>query len=126
MPAAKTKAVSTPKGSARGQAKLSFPSKKASPVAPSKPAKAAAEKSTAQAHAEVCAEAPRPPALDKHSEDVLRKFDLNPSFGPCQSMKRLDRWKRASKLGKNPPDEVFEILNRLKPHYEESILHGRV
>lgn len=44
-------------------------------------------------------------------DKLLRQFDLNSSYGPCAGISRLDRWRRAEKLGKNPPEEVLDILN---------------
>lgn len=38
--------------------------------------------------------------------DILRVFDMTAKYGPCVGISRLDRWKRAQKLGLEPPDEV--------------------
>jgi hypothetical protein len=51
-----------------------------------------------------------------HSQDmnriqhILRVFDLDPAYGPCLGMSRLERWERAEKLGDEPPMEIKEIL----------------
>lgn len=67
-----------------------------------------------------------------HAEDqnrvhhILRAFDLDPTFGPCLGMTRLERWKRANSLGEDPPKEVYDILlsqqGVLKGEYRESCL----
>jgi DNA polymerase delta subunit 4 len=41
---------------------------------------------------------------------ILRNFDLTPKYGPCVGISRLDRYKRAEKMGLKPPTEVLEIL----------------
>jgi DNA polymerase delta subunit 4 len=41
---------------------------------------------------------------------ILRNFDLTPKYGPCVGISRLDRYKRAEKMGLKPPAEVLEIL----------------
>lgn len=41
---------------------------------------------------------------------ILRNFDLSPKYGPCVGMTRLDRYRRAEKMGLNPPVEVLQIL----------------
>ncbi|UZJ54079.1 hypothetical protein CBS101457_003399 [Exobasidium rhododendri] len=43
-------------------------------------------------------------------EHILRVFDLDPAYGPCLGMSRLERWERAEKLGDEPPSEIKEIL----------------
>ncbi|KAH7306399.1 hypothetical protein KP509_22G009400 [Ceratopteris richardii] len=49
----------------------------------------------------------------QYTEDILCQFDMNMVYGPCIGMTRLERWERASRLGKNPPVEVKEILDHL-------------
>ncbi|PKI83349.1 hypothetical protein MVES1_002506 [Malassezia vespertilionis] len=44
-------------------------------------------------------------------EQMLRVFDLNPKYGPCSGLTRLERWKRAEELGEEPPSELAVILN---------------
>lgn len=39
--------------------------------------------------------------------DILRVFDMTAKYGPCVGISRLDRWKRAQKLGLEPPEEVI-------------------
>jgi DNA polymerase delta subunit 4 len=41
---------------------------------------------------------------------ILRNFDLTPRYGPCVGISRLDRYRRAEKMGLKPPVEVLEIL----------------
>lgn len=59
---------------------------------------------------------------------ILRTFDLDPAYGPCLGLTRLERWTRAKELGEEPPVEVYEILNtkdgRLKAEYRENCLAG--
>ena len=43
-------------------------------------------------------------------ELILRVFDLNPTYGPCMGLTRLERWDRAKALGHDPPDEIRHIL----------------
>ncbi|WFD22312.1 hypothetical protein MEQU1_000980 [Malassezia equina] len=43
-------------------------------------------------------------------EHILRVFDLNPAYGPCMGMTRLERWHRAQEIGENPPEPVRDIL----------------
>lgn len=42
--------------------------------------------------------------------EELRKFDLDSSFGPSIDSFRLDRWKRAHKLGLDPPPHIKELI----------------
>jgi DNA polymerase delta subunit 4 len=41
---------------------------------------------------------------------ILRNFDLSPKYGPCVGISRIDRYKRAEKMGLKPPIEVLKIL----------------
>jgi DNA polymerase delta subunit 4 len=41
---------------------------------------------------------------------ILRNFDLTPRYGPCVGISRLDRYRRAEKMGLKPPIEVLQIL----------------
>ncbi|KAL1597962.1 hypothetical protein SLS60_008450 [Paraconiothyrium brasiliense] len=43
-------------------------------------------------------------------EKILRKFDMTGEFGPCVGIARLKRWKRAQRLGLEPPVEVLAVL----------------
>ncbi|KAF1964584.1 hypothetical protein BU23DRAFT_561781 [Bimuria novae-zelandiae CBS 107.79] len=43
-------------------------------------------------------------------EKILRKFDMTGQFGPCVGIARLKRWKRAHRLGLEPPIEVLAVL----------------
>jgi DNA polymerase delta subunit 4 len=51
--------------------------------------------------------------LDPESTRVLTQFDLDPSFGPGLHITRLERWRRAERLGLNPPENVKSILQGL-------------
>ncbi|KAI1372280.1 hypothetical protein F4677DRAFT_432946 [Hypoxylon crocopeplum] len=46
------------------------------------------------------------------AERVLRYWDVSSQYGPCVGISRVKRWKRAEKLGLNPPLEVLAILRR--------------
>ncbi|KAH7063384.1 DNA polymerase delta, subunit 4-domain-containing protein [Macrophomina phaseolina] len=43
-------------------------------------------------------------------EKVLREFDTSGQYGPCIGSARIKRWKRAHRLGLNPPIEVLAVL----------------
>ncbi|GAC93361.1 DNA polymerase delta subunit 4 [Pseudozyma hubeiensis SY62] len=43
-------------------------------------------------------------------QQILRVFDLDPNFGPCMGMSRLERWQRAKDLELDPPQEIHDIL----------------
>lgn len=43
-------------------------------------------------------------------EKVLREWDMRGEYGPCIGIARLKRWKRAHRLGLNPPIEVLAVL----------------
>jgi len=63
------------------------------------------------------------------TERVLRQFDLEPKFGPCTGMTRLERWQRADRFGLNPPDHIKELLmaNEGNPGgREECLWTGRI
>lgn len=47
-------------------------------------------------------------------EKVLRHFDLSSQYGPCIGITRLNRWKRASKLGLKPPVEVLAVVLQME------------
>ncbi|KAF9762151.1 hypothetical protein IL306_003528 [Fusarium sp. DS 682] len=44
------------------------------------------------------------------SEKILRYFDVSSQYGPCIGMPRMKRWKRAERMGLNPPVEVLAVL----------------
>jgi DNA polymerase delta subunit 4 len=52
-------------------------------------------------------------AIDKVIER-LKQFDLNYDYGPCIGITRLERWKRANKLGLNPDRIILIILTSEK------------
>ncbi|KAK5772774.1 hypothetical protein PVK06_049069 [Gossypium arboreum] len=43
-------------------------------------------------------------------EQLLRQFDMNMAYGPCVGITRLDQWKRAQRMGLNPPKEIESLL----------------
>ncbi|EUC50727.1 hypothetical protein COCMIDRAFT_81229 [Bipolaris oryzae ATCC 44560] len=43
-------------------------------------------------------------------DKVLREFDMSAHYGPCTGIARLKRWKRAQRLGLEPPVEVLAVL----------------
>lgn len=57
-----------------------------------------------------------PPSKSVHIDhedrvhQILRVFDLDPNYGPCMGMSRLERWQRAKDLDLDPPQEVYDIL----------------
>ncbi|XAO27001.1 hypothetical protein I312_105842 [Cryptococcus bacillisporus CA1280] len=59
---------------------------------------------------------------------ILRVFDMTAKYGPCVGISRLDRWKRAQKLGLEPPEEICMILTTQQgqedPSYRENVLNG--
>ncbi|PKS07020.1 hypothetical protein jhhlp_005617 [Lomentospora prolificans] len=44
------------------------------------------------------------------SEQILRYFDVSSQYGPSIGINRTRRWKRAERLGLNPPIEVLAVL----------------
>ncbi|KAI1644105.1 DNA polymerase delta, subunit 4-domain-containing protein [Daldinia loculata] len=46
------------------------------------------------------------------AEKVLRYWDVSSQYGPCVGITRMKRWKRAEKLGLNPPLEVLAVLQK--------------
>ena len=71
------------------------------------------------------------PADAEHErlEDLMRQFDLNPEYGPCVGITRLERWERAQRLGKMPPAEVKAYLTdpaiiRQIPTINYNLWHG--
>lgn len=41
---------------------------------------------------------------------LLNLFDMKVEYGPCTGLTRLDRWKRAKKLHKDPPELIERVL----------------
>jgi DNA polymerase delta subunit 4 len=68
----------------------------------------------------------RPQKLTERELQLLHCFDLNPSLGPCMSISRSQRWLRAHRLGKQPPREVMDVIERVGADADVSILEGRV
>lgn len=44
---------------------------------------------------------------------MLRSFDYQVKYGPSYGLTRMQRWKRAEKLGLFPPLTIFEILDSM-------------
>lgn len=47
-------------------------------------------------------------------EKILRHFDLSSQYGPCIGVTRVNRWKRANKLGLKPPIEVLAVALQME------------
>ncbi|KAF5018033.1 hypothetical protein F66182_10007 [Fusarium sp. NRRL 66182] len=65
------------------------------------------------------------------SEKVLRYFDVSSQYGPCIGMPRMKRWKRADRLGLNPPVQVLAVLlkeeskgNKIETAHMDEILNS--
>lgn len=59
-------------------------------------------------------------------EKILRHFDLSGQYGSCIGITRLNRWKRANKLGLEPPLEVMAVLLREAEGHGPSKSTGKV
>ena len=47
------------------------------------------------------------------NEILLRKFDLDITYGPCGGLSRKARWQRAQQLQLDPPQHVWDILQQI-------------
>lgn len=60
-------------------------------------------------------------------EQVLKLFDFMSEYGPTGGISRLERWNRAEKLGKQPPQLIKQILltkeGQNDPKYSQSYLY---
>jgi len=60
-------------------------------------------------------------------EIILRKFDMDPQYGPCAGLSRLDRWRRAKSLGMDPPQYILDLLtcgsDTVEAPEQESLWH---
>eukprot|EP00294_Goniomonas_avonlea_P016986 CAMPEP_0114540034 /NCGR_PEP_ID=MMETSP0114-20121206/551_1 /TAXON_ID=31324 /ORGANISM="Goniomonas sp, Strain m" /LENGTH=145 /DNA_ID=CAMNT_0001724167 /DNA_START=24 /DNA_END=461 /DNA_ORIENTATION=- len=61
---------------------------------------------------------PKSPVLTPEQKELLHRFDVNASYGPCSSLSRLARWNRAHKLGLNPSNDVKLLLDSLHSNHE--------
>jgi DNA polymerase delta subunit 4 len=50
-------------------------------------------------------------------EVLLRKFDLMNAFGPCIGITRMDRYQRALRMGKSPPEYILSLLQARDAHH---------
>lgn len=57
-------------------------------------------------------------------EQLLRKFDMEPMYGPCRGLNREERWRRAHAMGLCPPAEVMAAL-QLNPQNSMSVFDQR-
>eukprot|EP01135_Chromosphaera_perkinsii_P001014 Nk52_evm28s156 gene=Nk52_evmTU28s156 len=57
---------------------------------------------------------------------LLKGFDLDPKYGPCIGISRLQRWDRAERSGLNPPKKVRSLIeaNEKNPEYSENLWNG--
>lgn len=58
-----------------------------------------------------------------NAEQLLRRFDLEPKYGPCCGVSRSERWERAQRLGIDPPPAGLKALEVSRE--ERSILDQR-
>ena len=67
--------------------------------------------------------------LDKMSatevEKLLRGFDLDPTYGPCVGITRLERWERALVLEMEPPPLVKEVVECDVAALNQPLWHGQ-
>lgn len=63
-----------------------------------------------------------PGSWDNVNDDeiLLRLFDMNQEYGPCTGVTRKQRWLRAQKFNKNPPQNIMDMLK--KPSTKETSL----
>jgi len=54
-------------------------------------------------------------------EKILRHFDLSMQYGPAIGITRLNRWKRAHRMGFNPPVEVLAVVLQME---DEALAKG--
>eukprot|EP01053_Blabericola_migrator_P005573 Blabericola_migrator_1__5572@NODE_2837_length_2297_cov_172_148879_g685_i2_p2_GENE_NODE_2837_length_2297_cov_172_148879_g685_i2NODE_2837_length_2297_cov_172_148879_g685_i2_p2_ORF_typecomplete_len167_score27_04DNA_pol_delta_4/PF04081_13/4_3e16_NODE_2837_length_2297_cov_172_148879_g685_i215682068 len=59
-------------------------------------------------------------------EVILKRFDLDPRYGPCRGLSRKARYDRAVKLGLDPPSIIIEILSALPKAFNISTLDQRM
>ncbi|KAK9359075.1 DNA polymerase delta, subunit 4-domain-containing protein [Lipomyces starkeyi] len=61
---------------------------------------------------------------------ILKNFDLTAAYGPTVGMTRLQRWRRAEKLGLKPPEVVYKILiskeGKSMDELREGYLYGQI
>ena len=49
----------------------------------------------------------------KNEEDILKKFDFDPTFGPSIGITRTDRYENAKRFGLNPSENIIYLVNKL-------------
>ena len=45
-------------------------------------------------------------------EENLKKFDLDPTYGPSIGLTRTDRYENARRFGLNPPENIPSLVER--------------
>lgn len=60
------------------------------------------------------------------AEKVLRYWDVSSQYGPCVGINRMKRWKRAEKLGLNPPLEVLAVLQKEEGKGTKGVDHAHM
>lgn len=83
----------------------------ATPASSSQPESPAPAKMHADAQAPQVARRP----LSEANERELRAFDLDQKYGPSVGLSRTERWQRAKRFGKEPPEAVGDILHQMDP-----------
>lgn len=58
-------------------------------------------------------------------EQILRRFDMDSTFGPCLGITRLRRWERSHRLGLNPDPAIKTLLLHTGAR-QECLWEGRV
>ena len=52
------------------------------------------------------------PGQKEQDDHELLCFDLNPLYGPCKGISRIERWNNASRFGLEPPERAREAIHR--------------
>ena len=62
----------------------------------------------------------------KEAEAKLKEFDMDTKYGPCMSMTRLERWRRAETLGLDPPLFIHNVIKAFPELKDKSVWHHRI
>jgi hypothetical protein len=46
-------------------------------------------------------------------EEILKKFDLDPTYGPSIGLTRIERYENAKRFGLNPPENIPSLVERM-------------